>query len=353
MMAWTAIEEELIEAVWPPGEPPPKRNITCRHCHQKNRVEVPTAVLRPDGIRCGSCHRGLFLGRDEPLTRIAPGAYEHGLDRKSREALEAVPGFPAATRWLLKTVSERSLRQTWMATHVLCSDEQFPELLALMDQARLRLDIPYRPTVFLGESPTMNAMTMGVEDPMIVVRSALLDQMTDGEVETVFAHELGHLHSDHGLYRTLAWLLLWGGAALGGWTRLVTFPLQAALLEWSRCSELTADRAGLLGSRDLAASLFTMIKFAGGNRPGTRSRTRLRLGPFVAQARELADMEGASWLDSTIATLITLRQTHPFAAWRVLHLLRWVERGTYLPILAGHYAEVKREDETSAPTREE
>jgi len=49
----------------------------------------------------------------------------------------------------------------------------------------------------------MNAMTTGVREPVIVVHSALLDQMNDEEVLAIIGHELGHLHAEHPLYHTV------------------------------------------------------------------------------------------------------------------------------------------------------
>lgn len=335
-----ARDAELAKALWP--EAKPRRTIRCRHCDKGNRVPLAEAVFDSESCRCGSCGGALFLAPDEPLVGLSAKAYEHSLDRKALNALEALPGFPALVRWLLKDVGERTFIQQHMASNILCSHEQFPELLALMNQARSRLDLPFVPTLFLGESPFINAMTTGVDDRVMIVHSAMLDQFTDDELIAVLGHELGHLHSDHVLYHVLAQLLLTGGVMLGAVGRLVTTPLRLALAKWYRCSELTADRAGLLSTRDLATCLRVEMKLAGGSRPGTRSRTDLSLGPFVRQARQLAEIEESSWLDAAIATLLSMNRSHPFAAWRLLHLVRWVENGSYLDIMAGHY---RREEE--------
>jgi len=334
-------DADVREALWPADGPVPVKEIRCRHCGRRNRVRVPVAVFEPESCRCGVCAESLFLGRADPLTALSPKAYEHDLDRRSLDALKALPGFPALVRWLIKNLGERTLRLTFMATHLHVTENQFPELLAMMDTARSRLDIAVRPSLFLSESPYMNAGTLGVDEPFIVVHAALLDQMDDDEVLTVLAHELGHIHADHVLYRTLATLLLLAGTQLGGVSRLFTFPIELALLKWSRCAELTADRAGLLACRNLPATLRSELKFAGSARPGVTRRTRLRLAGFVEQARSLAEMEEATWLDSLISVLLPLGQTHPFTAWRLLHLVRWVEQGNYLDILAGDY--VRRE----------
>ncbi len=338
-----AAQRELAGLLWPDPEKQPSKVVRCRHCGKKNRVVVPKAIFEPTSCKCGACREALFLGLDEPLTDIASSAYEHSMDRKSLQALKAVPGFSAALRWLLKNLPERMLRLQAMAASIRCDGDQFPELAGLMDRARNRLDIPYSPTLFLDESPYMNAMTMGVEQPLITVNSALLDQLDDDEVIAVIAHELGHLHADHVLYMTMARMLLWLGSATSTIIHLLSAPIQLALLRWSRCAELTADRAGLLGCRDLLSSLNVQLKMAGGARPGTVKRGALKLGPFIEQARELEQKEMSSWLDNTLVLMLTMNRTHPYAAWRVMHLLQWVENGNYLDIMAGEYARVRRE----------
>ncbi len=334
----TDAQAQLAAAIWPPDREAPTREIHCRHCGRTNRVRIPSAVMSPERHDCGACHGRLFLTPDEPLTGIPSAAYEHGLDRKSLSALKSVPGFPALMRFVLKHVGERSSRLLFMSDSILCSEDQFPELLELLGVARDRLGVGLSPTLFLGESPYMNAMTTGVEEQLIVVRSALLDQLTDEEVMAVLGHELGHLHADHPLYQTLAWAVLLGGSLWSGLVRILSWPLQRALLKWLRCAELTADRAGLLATRDLDASIGVFVKLAGGNRPGTSGRTSIRPAPFIRQARELAEMESRSWLDGALATLLTLNRRHPHLTWRAMHLIEWVEHGGYLDILAGDYS---------------
>lgn len=337
-----ALRAELVATLWPDADKAPVKLVECRHCARKNRVRIPTAVLEPSQCECGACGKALFLPPEAPLTSISSTAYEHPLDRTTLAALKALPGFAAVMRWILSNLGERSLKLLNLSTSVRCGPEQFPELVAMLDLARQRLDIPYKPSLFLSESPYANAATFGVEEPTVMVHASLLDHLDDAQVVSVFAHELGHLHADHVLYRSIATVLAGGSRLLGSVGQLLSFPLQKALYKWMRCSELTADRAGLLGCRDVAASLGVLMRLAGGNRPGTVNRTRMRLAPFITQARELAKLEESSWFDGLLATLMTMDASHPFIAWRVMHLLDWVENGNYLDILAGHYERVKR-----------
>ena len=217
-----------------------------------------------------------------------------------------------------------------------------------MEVARDRLDLPFSPVVFLGESPHMNALTTGVKDPVIVVRSALLDQMQDRELVAILGHELGHIHAEHPLYQSVAHALLQGGAMASQAVRLLGLPIRRALLRWSRCAELTADRAGLLASRDLGACIGVMLTFAGGNRPGIAGRTQMRLAPFIQQCRELARLRAQHSLDDALSSYLTLDRSHPHVAWRVMHLIEWVEHGSYLNILSGEYPRRPRRSREAA-----
>jgi Zn-dependent protease with chaperone function len=277
------------------------------------------------------------LRQDEPLSGLSPLAYQHSLDRRSIAAIGSIPGAAKLLRRLLEQVADRTAHILFMSDSIRCEEDQFPELIALLDTARKRLDIAHRPTLFLGESPYMNAMTTGFDAPVIVVQSALLDQMSDRELVAILGHELGHLHTDHPLYQSTARLLLQSAASASHTVRMLSMPLWRVLLRWSRCAELTADRAALLASRDLGACIGMMLTFAGGNRPGTTRRTRIRLAPFVRQCRELSKAERSQSIDTILGSYMALDRTHPHMAWRVMHLIQWVEHGRYLNIISGEY----------------
>lgn len=329
---------ELERAIWPDIAAAPRRVLRCRHCGKRNRLNVGSAIMGLDRHRCGACKGPLFLGPHEPLVGLSSQAYQHGLDRRSLAALRSIPGVPALMRKMLEKVGDRSAQLLFMSEAIRCNSEQFPELVDLTQRARKRLDMLLEPAVFLGESPHMNAMTTGVKNPVIVVRSALLDQMNDEELVAILGHELGHLHADHPLYQSVAMTLFRTGASTSQLVRFLGMPLHRALLSWTRSAELTADRAALLASTDLRACISMMLTFAGGNRPGTNRRTRIRLGPFVRQCRELAMLQTHDSVDGVLGGYMALDRTHPHTAWRVIRLIQWVEYGNCLDILSGNYA---------------
>ena len=71
------------------------------------------------------------------------------------------------------------------------------------------------PAALLTQSPIVNASTSGAEQPTIVVNSGILDHLDDPSAVCVLGHELGHIHSDHLVYKLLAAILVQGGAIFG------------------------------------------------------------------------------------------------------------------------------------------
>ena len=329
-------DAQVHAALWP--GPPPERTLACRHCGRKNEVSVADAALRPGRCECGACKRPLFLGPGQAFSGLASTAYAHPLDVRARATLESIPGAATLVRSKLAAVDERSVRLLCRATCIECGPTQHPDLAALLERARHSLGIDRPVTLFVGESPFLNASTAGVREPVVVLQSALVDTLEDPEILVVLGHELGHVHADHVTFLSLAELLARGLQLtdLGG---IVTLPIQLALAKWSRCAELTCDRAALLATRDLGAVLSVFSVLAGGRGAGRSSR--FDLAAWVLQARRLAEAQESSLVDGLFGALHSLDRSHPLVAWRLMHLVEWVEHGDYLPILAGDHGSTR------------
>jgi hypothetical protein len=117
----------------------------------------------------------------------------------------------------------------------------------------------------------------------------------------------------------------------------------AALLEWDRKSELSADRAGLLAVQDPDVVRAGLLRIAGGVAEGAN------IEAFREQARRYEE-EGSA-IDSLVRTLALLGQSHPFPVLRLREIDRWVEGGGYGRVLEGDYP--RRADDPAAPTWED
>ncbi len=267
---------------------------------------------------------------------IAAVSWEHPADRAALQALRAVPGFDDLVRKVIGFLGgERGIRLLFQGNAVRAGAAQFPKLWTLQAEVAGTFDWPRVPELYVSQTPVFNAGAYGVDDPFTVVHSAALEMLDDDELRVLLAHEMGHVVSGHALYRTIAEILLSIGlSALPILAGIALFPIRLAILEWARKSELSADRAGLLGSQDVVASQRLFMKMAGGTR-GQINSGQLSVDAFMVQANEyLTNRDG---FDAVYKILNTLALTHPMNTIRAAELQQWVSTGEYDRILRGEY----------------
>lgn len=287
----------------------------------------------------------------QSFPQIAAVSWEHPADRAALQALRAVPGVDEVIRKVLAFIGgERGVRLLFQGNAIRLGPTQFPKLWHLHNEAVTTFDWPSVPELYVSQTPFFNAGAYGIDQPFIVIHSAAIELLHDDELRVLLSHELGHVMSGHALYRTIAAILaLISLGALPLLAGLVVLPIRLAFLEWSRKSELSADRAGLLGAQDVVAAQRLDMKMAGGGR-GSGFAAELNVDAFMDQAHEyVAAGEG---LDVVYKLLSTLALTHPMHTVRAAELQRWVASGDYERIVRGEY--VRRGAEANArPLRDD
>ena len=282
-------------------------------------------------------------GRDRRrFPGISSRAYEHPADRSALVALRKLSGFDAVFKALSGLVTERSLRLLFLANSVRVSDEQFAHLNAMLRDACYILDLEKVPPMYVNQDPQPNAMCIGLDEPVIVVTTGLVELLDEEEMRAVVGHETGHALSGHSVYRTIL-LFLTNLALKVAWIPLGNVAIMAivtALREWFRKSELSADRAGLLVGQDLQASMRGLMKLAGGNH-----LHEMNVDAFLAQAEEYES--GGDLRDSVLKIMNVLPRSHPFTTVRAAELKKWAESRDYQRIMDGHYPRREDDKETS------
>ena len=271
------------------------------------------------------------------LPEIAPVSWEHPADRAALQALRAIPGVDEVIRKVLAILGgERGIRLLFQANAVRVGPVQFPRLWQMHIENCTTFGWDKVPELYVTQTPIFNAGAYGVDDPFIVLHSAALEILDEAEIRTLLAHELGHVMSGHSLYRTIAAILaLVSLGALPMLAGIALLPVKLAFLEWSRKSELSADRAGLLGCQDVMVAQRLDLKMAGGGRGEYFTDADLNLDAFMAQAHEYtATNEG---LDIVYKVLHTLGVTHPMHTVRAAEIQKWVAAGDYERIMSGEY----------------
>ena len=277
---------------------------------------------------------------------ISPKTWQHPADRAALAALKRVPGLDLLLQKFVGATTERSLRLIHLASAVRVSETQFSRVHKLHREACAIFNVEEMPEIYVAQTPILNASAVGVNNPFIVLNSSMLDTLDDEELLCVIGHELGHCVSGHVLYKTLLALLVKFSIytlsmPLGN---ISIMAIIAALREWDRKSELSADRAGLLVAQNPEVSYKLLMKMAGG-----RNIEQMDTNEFFLQAAEYE--RGGNVIDGVYKLMNLLSQSHPFAVLRLTELKTWVDNGSYGNILGGNYMRTDEADQRS--TRQE
>jgi Zn-dependent protease with chaperone function len=264
------------------------------------------------------------------LTGLKADHFRHPLDLEATNALKQLPGLDVVVRNLLGPVGEQFFYLENIASSVLVGEQQLPHLYHLLLDACQILDLEV-PQLYVRQHPVPNAYTFAMRgrQPFIVMHTSLIDLLTDQEIQAVIAHELGHLKCDHGVYLTLANLLVLAAGQLQPFGGMLAQTLQAQLLEWVRCAEFTCDRSALLAVQDPKVVISLLMKLSGGS-PSLASK--LNVDAFLAQARAYDEVD-RSELGLLLKQAQTAGLTHPVPVLRAREIDRWSSEKDYESLL--------------------
>jgi Zn-dependent protease with chaperone function len=274
---------------------------------------------------------------------LSSRTYEHPADRAATSALHAIPMLDRVVKRIGSLGIEARFRQQLLGDAVRLGTDQIPDVWSSHLRAAARLDLSDPPPLFVTQYPMSNAMTFGMRKPVIVASSSLVGSYSADEVESVLAHEIGHVLSDHTTYSTA--MVLLGVLAQGAlsdvpFADLPVRGLYFALLEWHRATELSCDRAAALAMDDPMVVCRMLMRMAGGALPG------MEIDAFVRQATEYAGEEDLFARGARFTSEIG--RTHPLAVRRVRELIVWVQSGQFDRIRGGDYVRRGEEPPPSA-----
>lgn len=239
--------------------------------------------------------------------------YAYGADLAMLRAFERLPPVEMAVGAVIRTYKDL-MRNQYLGTTVKVGARQLPRMHRIARECARTLGVP-APTLYVANSPFMNAFTFGTnEDSFIVVHSRLVDDFSDPELRFVIGHEMGHVQNNHVVYGT-ALRLLKGNLLL--FVRILMPPAEAALKDWARKAEITCDRAGLLCCQDLDAAMSSFVKMACGS---TKLYDELDVDAYLEQLE--AGREGVGRFRELLAS-------HPYLPKRIRALQLFAESALY------------------------
>jgi len=274
---------------------------------------------------------------------ISASAFRHPLDSQAEQALRSVPGFDLVARRFVEYTFERPRYVFLMGNGIEVGPRQYSTIHQIFRECVRDLDISPEPSLFVSQSPIVNAYAIGQDHPSVVLSTGLLDISGSQELRAVLAHELGHLKCGHNTLSQMAsWaIMVTSGLAdmTFGLSTLISTGLVVAFYEWLRKAELSADRASLLVMDELNPVLQNMMHLAGGS---NRYANELNLQEFISQSQryQALDEDGLNqfykfFLYNNLSQ--GTFQSHPFTVERISYLQAWSNSEEYRHIQEGNY----------------
>lgn len=272
------------------------------------------------------------------ISDLHPYEYEHPFDAKALDALQSTSGLDIVVRQFNKHFTERQITIQYTGSNLKITKNAYPKLYEILDRVCNTINLPSRPDIYLEQDYKINGFTTGVDHPIIVLSSGTIDKLDDNELLYLIGHEVGHIKSRHTLYDGIAQYFLphitnfIGSITLGLSDPMLNRLQQAlrlALFQWSRMSELTADRAGLLACQDVQIAIRVMMKWAG---MPLKYYANMNAESFVRQAKDFDELD-YDMLNQAGKFLSIMESTHPFPVLRTAELLRWIDSGEYNQVI--------------------
>lgn len=263
------------------------------------------------------------------LAGLPAAEYEHPFDQSALSALKKLPGFDKVAEFFLNWAAVKWDHVALQGSNFHVTRESCKELYDQVKESASILGVDEFPEIFTQWGYSVNGYTTGTKNnTMLVLNSGAVDLMTERQLDFVIGHEMGHIKSGHVLYHTMAQLITSAISLIPLAGNLIT-PIRLGLLYWSRMSEFTADRAGLLACQDKKAVIDAIIKMSGAPQ---KMFDQLDEKAFLRQADEF-ESKFAGIADKSIKTMTIATSTHPWTVYRAGELMKWINSGEYERIL--------------------
>ncbi len=264
------------------------------------------------------------------LIGLCADDFRHPLDYQATNNLKQIPALDLTVRSLLGAIAEQFFYVNNIASSILISEKQLPEIHQLLVSACEILDVEI-PQLYLQQNPIPNAYTLAIrgEKPFIVIHTSLVDMLTDDEIKGVIAHELGHLKCEHGVYLTLANMLVLAADLVPTWGTVIAQSLRSQMLQWVRCAEFTCDRAALLAVQNPQVIMSLLMKLTGGS---VKLAPKLNLEAFIAQAKAYDNISQTD-LGQMLKEAQNAQLTHPVPVIRAREIDQWSKSSAYQNLL--------------------
>lgn len=241
-----------------------------------------------------------------PASADSTPLYAHPVDSWILQTLNATP---------IKAVMSRAMDVfiSFQFGHMLTSSipidqNSFPDLFEVLAHCARTLNIAI-PHAVARQTPDLhNAATAGTDEyHFIFITAGLCQNYSRDEAAFVIGHECGHIAASHMLYHTMVYILTRAASLRMGFIgQILRLTAGIPLMAWSRRSEVTADRAGLLCCGDIAVAERALVRLVA----GLADINRVDIEDYLRKSRSMEEFHSMGMTRELFAS-------HPMIARRV------------------------------------
>ena len=254
--------DQPVYAAAPPPLVPVAPKSVCKVCGGDG------AGLDPAEDVCTECG---WLRPLLPGYKLDRSVFLWAQDGQAMTRLQKIPALHAAVRSASDKVGRPWIESTFNGIRL--GPRQLPDVWKQAVLAARILGLSTMPDVYVAGDQMWTTYTFGSDtSAFIVLGTAILTNFQGDELLFVLAREMGHCCAGHALWKTVTRFLagdvgphsLLSGGVLGAIspTKLLESAVEMPLMAWSRQSEITADRAGLLAVGDEALARRVLLAWS-------------------------------------------------------------------------------------------
>lgn len=241
-----------------------------------------------------------------PTSDNSTPLYAHPIDSWILHTLNSTPIRAVMSRALDVFISVQFGHM--LTSSVPIDQNSFPDLFEILAHCAKTLNIPIPHAVARNADGSVNAGTAGTDEyHFIMITGTLCEYYPGNEAGFVIGHECGHIAASHMLYHTMVRILTEAASLrMGVIGQLLRLTAGIPLMAWSRRSEVTADRAGLLCCGDITVAERALVRLVAG--PGNINRVDIE--DYLRKSRAMEEFHNMGMVQELLAS-------HPMIARRV------------------------------------
>ncbi len=295
----------------------------------------PCKVCGGGGARLGAaeivCTGCSWLRPLMPGYRMDKSVFLWAQDGQAMSKLQSISALQAVVRSVSNKVGRPWIESTFNAIKL--GPRQFTDVWNQAVLAARVLGLPKMPDLYISGDQMWNTYTYGTEDSsFIVLGTSHLINFGGDELLFVLAREMGHCCAGHALWNTVLRFVAGDVSVHSGLlsnglinainpSKLIQGALDLPLMAWSRQSDVTADRAGLMAVGDEA--LVRRVLLAWSIR-SARLLQQVNIDEWLKQESASDDSMTRFSEMTTSSSMYTTRRLHLLGqAARETELMRW------------------------------